>query len=123
MCKGSFIVAFFGETERKEIDSTFLSESEIFVPFGSVGGDVDLIGAGLFAGHLRPIAQTWKSLLFLLPNENLYDQKFPIIRTPLKNYTVEDYEELFEDIGIQEIIPAYLRVKNSIKAMEPPNVE
>uniref|UniRef100_A0A915KWR2 Ribosomal protein S3 n=1 Tax=Romanomermis culicivorax TaxID=13658 RepID=A0A915KWR2_ROMCU len=36
---GSFILGFFGGTERnRQIDTTFLNEREIFVPFGSVGG-------------------------------------------------------------------------------------
>uniref|UniRef100_A0A915L238 Uncharacterized protein n=1 Tax=Romanomermis culicivorax TaxID=13658 RepID=A0A915L238_ROMCU len=30
---GSFILAFFGGTKRKEIDTTLLNEREIFVPF------------------------------------------------------------------------------------------
>uniref|UniRef100_A0A915JM25 Uncharacterized protein n=1 Tax=Romanomermis culicivorax TaxID=13658 RepID=A0A915JM25_ROMCU len=86
-------------------------------------GQLDYFLLRPIESYLKPIAETWKSLLFLLPNDDLYNATFPIIRTPSKNYTVMDYEELFRDTNHENMIPAYHRVKNLTKAMAAPGVE
>eukprot|EP00794_Sanderia_malayensis_P018784 gene18784-20675_t len=48
---------------------------------------------------MRPAQRTYTSLSFILPSKDFWNSNEILVKTEYKNYTVNDYDELFEDMG------------------------
>ncbi len=70
---------------------------------------------------LVPIARTLESFPWLIPTSSVFGDKF-IVSTPSKNYTANDYEDLFEKIGYTNGYLFFERVQLLLKHYPNPNV-
>lgn len=67
------------------------------------------------------VQRTFASNYFLLPYPKFYGNQV-MISTPAKNYTAQDYQELFTDLGISQMYTAYLQNYNLANPYQPPGV-
>ena len=52
----------------------------------------------VYASTVRTAQRTWPSIYYLMPSDKFWSPKEVIIQTPKKNYTVNDYQELMNDL-------------------------
>ena len=58
-----------------------------------------------------------------MPSVNFWDKDEIIVVGPQRNYTVFDYEQLFDDIGYSTGYQYWLNNKDLLKETEPPGIE
>ena len=70
---------------------------------------------------LHPIIRSMQSTVWMLPRASIWNDTI-LVQTPTRNYTAIDYQDLFRDIGQEQLFTMY----NGIKSINPdfpaPNV-
>ncbi|KAF6214995.1 hypothetical protein GE061_009743 [Apolygus lucorum] len=73
--------------------------------------------------NLRKLAQSFPSMAYLVPSKEIWGNEV-IVSTPLKNYTLRNLKELYEDMDDAEGWEMWKDQQPYVsKAMEPPGVE
>lgn len=100
-----------------------------------VGGD-NLDIALLSETKMRTLLRTFPSIVYLLPNEQVFstnikiknyindlpvntDEQHLLVGTPNYNYTVKDLPKLFDDLNMTDVKQMYMNLKDLIKPLEP----
>ena len=72
---------------------------------------------------IREIVRTGSAFTFLLPRPDLWpNNKRTVVVTLKKNYTVDDYEELFETIGCKWCWEMFKDNVKTLGSLQPPSV-
>lgn len=71
----------------------------------------------------RPYQRSASSTAWLMPSEKFWDADEILVSTPNRNYTVNDYEQLFKDLGHEDGYLMRENTKNLIMNLNPPDVE
>jgi len=77
----------------------------------------------LSAWTLRGEQITSPSLAFLLPSDSFWSPDEILISTPLRNYTILDFEAYFNDMNLRNGYEMWLDTKDMIHDLTPPGVE
>ena len=54
---------------------------------------------GMISRYIVPILRTFESLPWLFPKPTVFDADTVVVSTPAREYTVSEYQDLFNDIG------------------------
>ncbi|XP_066903683.1 lysosomal phospholipase A and acyltransferase [Halyomorpha halys] len=84
------------------------------------GDDLDIVFVK--AETMKKVFSSMPSLAYLLPVKQLWNNEALLI-TPEKNYSIENLEEFFYDIGNPTGWEMYLNEKKFAEALPPPGVE
>ena len=68
--------------------------------------------------ELRDLSRTFASTYFLIPHESVWND-IVLVRTPTKNYTASNYQELFADVGYPQ---GYTQISQNNFDFSAPNV-
>ncbi|XP_054164814.1 phospholipase A2 group XV-like [Oppia nitens] len=72
---------------------------------------------------IREDERTFPSLAYLLPSDKVWGNNEVLMESTLRNYTVMNYREFFEDLNYMTGYNMWLDVKNLTYDMTPPGVE
>ena len=73
--------------------------------------------------RVRPYQRSVPSTAFVMPSVNFWSKDEVVVVTPQRNYTVNDYEALFNDIQYPLGYEFWLNNKDLLKELEPPRIE
>ncbi|KAK4310994.1 hypothetical protein Pmani_017488 [Petrolisthes manimaculis] len=76
----------------------------------------------LNALKVRAEQRSAASLAFLLPSRDLWGPEDVLIQTPTKNYTVNNFKDLFESLKLPDAYNMYLDTRDLLKGAPPPGV-
>ena len=77
---------------------------------------------GRYSGELlHPIIRSMQSAIWLLPRASVWNDTI-LVQTPTRNYTANDYQDLFRDIGQEQLFTMYNGVKDINPDFPGPNV-
>ncbi|TPP56027.1 Phosphatidylcholine-sterol acyltransferase (Lecithin-cholesterol acyltransferase)/ Phospholipase A [Fasciola gigantica] len=109
---------------KKKYINTFLSVS------GPLGGSVKAMLSESFGNNFgiplrspldfRPIARSMTTTAFLLPDERIWPASVPLMITPTRNYSSNDYEHFFRDMNYTIGYQMYLDIKNRFDGFKAP---
>lgn len=71
----------------------------------------------------RPYQRSASSTAFLMPSDQFWDADEILVSTPNRNYTVNDYKQLFEDLDFEDGWEMRKNTEFLIKELNPPDVE
>lgn len=71
----------------------------------------------------RPYQRSASSTAWLMPSDQFWDADEILVSTPERNYTVNDYEQLFEDLGFQDGWEMRKNTWSINYELNPPDVE
>lgn len=99
-------------------------------PWGGAVKAIKAFGSGDNLGVIvinsltvREEQRSCPSTAFLMPSSNFWEASDPLVVTPEKNYTVEDYETFFNDIDFPWGWEMWKDTHNIIHDLVPPGVE
>jgi len=72
---------------------------------------------------VRPYQRSAPSTAYLMPSYNFWGPEEVLVSRPSKNYTVNDYEEFFNDIKYPDGYELYKKTTSLINDLNPPDVE
>ena len=70
---------------------------------------------------IRPIIRSMQSTVWLLPRASVWNDTI-LVQTPTRNYTANDYQDLFRDIGQEQLFTMYNGIKGINPGFPAPNV-
>jgi len=73
--------------------------------------------------RVRPYQRSTPSTAFLMPSVNFWNEDEVVVVSPVRNYTVRQYKEFFDDINFPTGYEYWLNNKDLLKELEPPEVE
>lgn len=83
----------------------------------------DTLGIPFLNGEkIRALQSTFPSLTYLFPREPVFPADQVLIETPEYNYTLGNFDEMFEDAGLMNQLEMWRDTKDIANLM-PPNVE
>lgn len=71
---------------------------------------------------IRPVFRSFGSVYWMMPRASVVGPDTPLVITPTKQYTANDYEELFDDIGYPEGYKKFLGIEKYNVDWPAPNV-
>ncbi len=83
--------------------------------------DLLLFAYNLISGFIVPIGRTFESIPWLFPKASVFGNDV-LISTPSKQYTANDYEQLFRDINAPTVYRAFQGVQGMLPNYPAPNV-
>ena len=86
-----------------------------------ISGDVEEVYTAN-VDHLRDFGRSLPGLMSLLPSTEVWGQNEVIVTTAMRNYTVGDVMELFNDLNYTNGIQMYSELRNISNDFKPPNV-
>ena len=72
---------------------------------------------------VRSLTRTLPSIYWLMPINTFWNPDEVLISRPGQNYTVNDYEQLFADLEIQDGWKMHKDTESLLKDFKPPNVD
>ncbi|CAF0766669.1 unnamed protein product [Didymodactylos carnosus] len=73
--------------------------------------------------QVRPYQRSAPSTAFVMPSPNIWSKEDVLVITPSKNYTVQNYDEFFNDINYTTGYQYWLNVKDLVDELKPPDIE
>jgi lysophospholipase-3 len=73
--------------------------------------------------RVRPYQRSAPSTAFVMPSVNFWDKDEVIVVSPQRNYTVNDYQTLFNDIQFPTGYDYWINNKDLLNELKPPEIE
>jgi lysophospholipase-3 len=73
--------------------------------------------------RVRPYQRSAPSTAFVMPSINFWDKDEVIVVSPQRNYTVNDYQALFNDIQFPTGYDYWINNKDLLNELKPPEIE
>eukprot|EP01104_Vermistella_antarctica_P005171 TRINITY_DN15601_c0_g1_i1.p1 TRINITY_DN15601_c0_g1~~TRINITY_DN15601_c0_g1_i1.p1 ORF type:complete len:526 (+),score=135.36 TRINITY_DN15601_c0_g1_i1:61-1578(+) len=86
--------------------------------FGLGLGSINLVAPSRF----RDVAREAGGPISLIPRQSFYSTNYVFVRTPTKNYTANDFPQLFEDMGSPITNQVYQAVENVLEDLTSPKI-
>ncbi|KAG1659778.1 Group XV phospholipase A2 [Nymphon striatum] len=123
-------VTFLQTISQHWKDKFIKSFITLSAPFGGTVKSLRAIISGINLGSItirrltiRKYMRSSPSVAYLLPLQRLWNSSEIVVQTPTKNYTVNDYKMLFDDIDHPDSYELWKDTRLFLKRQTPPGVE
>jgi lysophospholipase-3 len=73
--------------------------------------------------RVRPYQRSAPSTAFVMPNLNFWEEDEVVVVSPIRNYTVHQYKEFFDDINFPTGYDYWINSKDLLDVLKPPEIE
>lgn len=128
---GNLVILYFLNHQNQEWKDKYIrSFITLGAPWGGSVKALRMIASGdnvniitVTALKARPMQRSMTSSAFLMPTNQFWNKSEVLIQTPRRNYTVNDYQQLFKDLNFTDGILIREDVEGLVNPLRPPNVE